>query len=135
MGFSRQEYWSGFPLQPFPSPGDLPDPGIKPRSPELQEEFLPSEPPGKPYSYYKISLKSSTIFFCIYKILLILKTPYLFQQNLIFKDLSKVGCQRHDRQMFRDGHDLSAFLQHHLVGKYTRNGPTLLITTTTRAWP
>ena len=35
MGFSRQEYWSGL---PFPSPGDLPDPGIEPRSPALQEE-------------------------------------------------------------------------------------------------
>ena len=38
MGFSRQ--WSGL---PFPSPGDLPDPGIKPRSPALQEDALPSE--------------------------------------------------------------------------------------------
>ena len=45
MIFSRQEYWTG---QPFPSPGDLPDPGIKPRSPALQVESLPSEPPGKP---------------------------------------------------------------------------------------
>ena len=45
MGFSRQEYWSGL---PFPSPGDLPDPGIKPRSPALQEDALTSEPPGKP---------------------------------------------------------------------------------------
>ena len=45
MAFSRQEYWSGL---PFPSPGDLPDPGIKPRSPELQADALPSEPPGKP---------------------------------------------------------------------------------------
>ena len=44
MGFSRQEYWSGF---PFPSPGDLPDPGIKPRSPALWADALPSEPPGK----------------------------------------------------------------------------------------
>ena len=43
-GFSRQGYWSGL---PFPSPGDLPDPGIKPRSPTLQAEALPSEPPGK----------------------------------------------------------------------------------------
>ena len=43
MGFSRQEYWSGL---PFPSPGDLPDPGIKPRSPALQGDALPSEPPG-----------------------------------------------------------------------------------------
>ena len=38
---SRQEYWSGL---PFPSPGDLPDPGIKPRSPALQADSLPSEP-------------------------------------------------------------------------------------------
>jgi len=44
MGFSRQEYWSGL---PFPSPGDLPDPGIKSRSPALQEDALTSEPPGK----------------------------------------------------------------------------------------
>ena len=45
MGFSRQEYWSGL---PFPSPGDLPDPGIEPRSPTLEAEALTSEPPGKP---------------------------------------------------------------------------------------
>ena len=45
MGFSRQEYWSGL---PFPSPGDLPDPGIKPWSPALQVDVSPSEPPGKP---------------------------------------------------------------------------------------
>ena len=45
MGFSRQEYWSGL---PFPSPGDLPDPGIEPRSPTLQADALTSEPPGKP---------------------------------------------------------------------------------------
>ena len=43
MGFSRQEYWSGL---PFPSPGDLPDPGIEPRSPALQAGTLTSEPPG-----------------------------------------------------------------------------------------
>ena len=44
MGFSRQKYWSGLPC---PSPGDLPNPGIKPRSPSLQADSLPSEPPGK----------------------------------------------------------------------------------------
>ena len=44
MGFSRQEYWSGV---PFPSPGDLPDPGIEPRSPTLQADALTSAPPGK----------------------------------------------------------------------------------------
>ena len=41
MEFSRQEYWSGL---PFPSPGDLPNPGIKPGSPALQADALPSEP-------------------------------------------------------------------------------------------
>ena len=45
IGFSVQEYWSG---QPFLSPGDLPHPGIEPRSPALQVDSLPSEPPGKP---------------------------------------------------------------------------------------
>ena len=47
MGFPRQEYWSGL---PFPSPGDLPDPGIEPGSPALQADALTSEPPGKPLS-------------------------------------------------------------------------------------
>ena len=41
MEFSRQEYWSGL---PFPSPGDLPNPGIEPRSPALQTDALLSEP-------------------------------------------------------------------------------------------
>ena len=45
MGVSRPEYWSGW---PFPSPGDLSNPGIEPRSPTLQPDSLPSEPPGKP---------------------------------------------------------------------------------------
>ena len=48
MGFSRQECWIGL---PFPSPGDLPDPGIEPGSPALQADALPSEPPGKPVMY------------------------------------------------------------------------------------
>ena len=43
MGFSRQEYWSGL---PFPSPGDLPDPGTEPGSPALQADVLTSEPQG-----------------------------------------------------------------------------------------
>ena len=50
MWFSRQEYWSGLPLHP---PRDLPGPGIGPRSPALQADTLPSEPPGKP-SYHLI---------------------------------------------------------------------------------
>ena len=46
--FSRQEYWS---VLPFPSPGDLLDPGIEPESLTLQADSLPSEPPGKPILY------------------------------------------------------------------------------------
>ena len=45
VGFSQQEYWSGLLCPP---PGDLPNPGIEPRSPKLQADSLPSEPPGKP---------------------------------------------------------------------------------------
>ena len=45
MGFSRQEYWSGLPCHP---PGDPPNPAVEPRSPALQADSLPSEPPGKP---------------------------------------------------------------------------------------
>ena len=48
MGFSRQEYWSRW---PFPSPGDLPYPGIKPKSPALQADSLQSESPGKCINY------------------------------------------------------------------------------------
>ena len=50
MGFSRQEYWSGL---PFPSPGDLSGPGIEPRSPTLQADALPSEPPGKSKYFFE----------------------------------------------------------------------------------
>ena len=48
MGFSRQECWTGL---PFPSPGDLPDPGIEPGSPAFQADALTSEPPGNHHSH------------------------------------------------------------------------------------
>ena len=48
MEFSKPEYWSG---QPFPSPGDLPNPGIEPTSPTLQADSLPAEPQGKPKTH------------------------------------------------------------------------------------
>ena len=53
-GPSRQEYWSGL---SFPSPGDLSDPGIKPKSPALQTDSLPSEPAGKPLEVWDPDLK------------------------------------------------------------------------------
>ena len=52
--FFRQEYWSGL---PFPSPGDLPNPGFEPRSPTLQADSLPSEPPGKPLPFFWMPLR------------------------------------------------------------------------------
>ena len=56
VGFSRHEYWSG---SPFPSPGDLSDPGIEPRSLALQADTLSSEPPEKPgYLYIGWHLKA-----------------------------------------------------------------------------
>ena len=54
MEFSRQEYWSGL---SFPSPGDLPDPRIEPRSPALQAASLQSDPPGK-HSVKDVALNS-----------------------------------------------------------------------------
>ena len=51
MEFSRQEYCSGL---PFPSPGDLTDPGIEPGSPALQENTFPSEPPREPPGAYEV---------------------------------------------------------------------------------
>ena len=57
MGFSREEYWHGL---PFPSPGDLPDPGIESGSPALQADSLLSETPGKP-GVYKVPLNSGVI--------------------------------------------------------------------------
>ena len=61
MGFSRQEYWSGL---PFPFPRYFPDPGIEPRSPALQADALPSEPPGRrtPAECPIIQLNSDTIY-------------------------------------------------------------------------
>ena len=58
MGFSRQEYWSGL---PFPSPGDLPYPGIEPRSATLQADALSSEPPGKPWGNVKKALRRGSL--------------------------------------------------------------------------
>ena len=101
MGFSRQEYWSGL---PFPSPGDLPDPGIEPRSSALQSDSLPSEPPGK-FFFGNKSYEITRVFklymqrlikichICIYKCVhvcaakLIYFNFYLYQ--LIYKDKSQ----------------------------------------------
>ena len=77
MGFSRQEYWSGL---PFPSPGDLPNPGIEPGSPALQTDTLLSKPPGKPsnpadvgnliFGSYAFSKSSLNIWFTVHVLLM-----------------------------------------------------------------
>ena len=54
MGFSWQGYWSGL---PFPSPEDLPNPGVKLGSPTLQADALSSEPPGKPLAKNRVLLE------------------------------------------------------------------------------
>ena len=59
MEFSRPEYWTGW---PFPSPGDLPNPGIEPRSPALQADSLPAEPQGKPRDVPKWNSQVLVIF-------------------------------------------------------------------------
>jgi len=66
MGFSRQEYWSGL---PFPSPGDLPNPGIEPRSPALQADALTSDPPGNSGTFFFFNF---ILFLKLYNIVLVL---------------------------------------------------------------
>ena len=73
LGFSRQECWSGL---PFPTPGDLSNPGIESWSPSLQTDSLPSEPPGKPTWGGRVLQIIPWIFDCIfYPVLLCLKPP------------------------------------------------------------
>ena len=87
MKFSKQEYWSGFPL---PSLGDLPNPGIKPGSPALRADALPSEPPGPSEAHRSGPLRHSS-----------------FQRGLLFTDsawsgyLSTMGHQKNFRTTCR----------------------------------
>ena len=82
MEFSRQEYWSGL---PFPSPEDLPDLGIEPRSPELQADALPSEPPGKPYFKRLDNIPS-----CIYNIFCISSQPFGLLPHISYYDSAAI---------------------------------------------
>ena len=58
MEFPRKEYWIGL---PFPSPGDLPDPGTEPTSPALAGGFFTTEPPGKPMEEYYAQMRTTGI--------------------------------------------------------------------------
>ena len=78
VGFSRQEHWSGLSCPP---PGDLPNPGIEPRSPAFQANSLPSEPPGKPtYKWYHIF-----VFLCLTSLSIIIS-----RKNVIVKVLFRM---------------------------------------------
>ena len=69
MGFSRQEYWIGL---PFPSPGDLPDPGIEPASPTLLGGFFTAEPPRKPKVLLLLLLIKRQVFLFLFLFLVVL---------------------------------------------------------------
>ena len=87
MGFSRQEYWSGL---PFPSPGDLPNPGIEPGSPTLEADALTSEPPGKLISsilLYKCTMRIVP-FFPQTCDLAIANYPRCYQRNYSKEDIT-----------------------------------------------
>ena len=104
MGFSRQEYWSGL---PFPSPGDLPDPGIEPRSPALQEDTLPSEPLGKLKQNKKGYPKYwMHIFFCQTGSKLLYKSKIFYYILTIKLAVKKIGSRRHEKNEDRDKRNL-----------------------------
>ena len=91
MGFSRQEYWSGL---PFPSPEDLPNQGIEPRSLALQADSLLSEPPEKPRMVYrndKSHPKESG--YSIYMCLLNMKSQNQKREFQDTVDFSKSSCK------------------------------------------
>ena len=91
MGFSRQEYWNGLPL---PSPGDLPNPGIKPGSPALQADALTSEPPGKPRLIIVTNYKRLSVFNIVaLKLVLLYLKASIIKMKLLSRAESK--RQRH----------------------------------------
>ena len=89
MEFSRQEYWSGL---PFPSPGDLPNPGIEPTSAALQADTLPSELPGKSWIIKKAERQRIDAFelWCWKRLL---RVPWTIRRSnqSILKEISP-GC-------------------------------------------
>ena len=101
MGFSRREYWSGL---PFPSPGDLPDPGIEPGSPALRADALTSEPPGKP-RFHEAPLKSLKFPFCLnYQDLLLLPQKSEYTLTNVF--LKMEGTREKITNHWSEGGDL-----------------------------
>ena len=90
MELSRPEYWIGL---PFPSPGDLPNPGIKSRSPTLQADSLPAKPPGKPSVYLdeaNLDVYLGTISNCL--IVPLKALDFLFFAIFTFYIFVSLGC-------------------------------------------
>ena len=85
MGVSRQECWSGL---PFPSPEDLPNPGIEPGSPALQAHALLSEPPGKPGLYTRGLKIGRTNVLCVVKVFL---TEVLFRNSETISEFEQIS--------------------------------------------
>ena len=67
MGFLRQDYWNGL---PFPSPGDLPEPGIKSTAPALGGKFFTTEPPGKTTTHLQVLFFFFNLYSNLHQILL-----------------------------------------------------------------
>jgi len=85
IGFSRQEHWSGL---LFPSPVDLHDPGVKPGSPTLQADSLPSEPPGKPPNKLAVLQTYATI--SLKRVEGNVLTPATLEISMVFKTENKL---------------------------------------------
>ena len=94
MEFSRPEYWSG---QPFPSPGDLPNPGIEPRAPALQADSLPAEPQGKTLEHVDGSKISPHVSLDWGKLPPCKREKNITLWSLIYR---KTLCSNHDKTLF-----------------------------------
>ena len=87
MEFSRQEYWNGL---PFPSPGDLPNPGIEPESPALQADALPSEPLGTFTHLFKRLFRDSLAYLCVYIYMIVSRVHHDIYRECVLSRFSRV---------------------------------------------
>ena len=102
QGFSRQVYWSGLPC---PHPGDLPNPGIEPRSPALQADSIPTEPPGKPkdhhipfqkpHKFFFFNISEATRFMCIERRVLLCAAMRMDLEGILLREESQRGKDKH----------------------------------------
>ena len=97
MGFSRQEYWSGL---PFPSPGDLPDPGTEPGSPALEADALTSDHQGSPPFLWWWTFRLSPCLICCEVLQWILWCMYIFEPCFSLDKGPGVGLQGHMVALF-----------------------------------